>query len=934
MGLRFDRTVSQELLTEVRPGGRFDGLIRRRNELLGLADIQLRRAQGVECHASLYIGLTSVLNVRERRGLFALSTHKTHRAAGGFDAAWSTFQPASRLAAEWSSVEAYLDRLLDANIDPRWYRREGAVHALMCSGRPFEYGVVQREAAPWADGPPLVRDIVESVSDEIWAATQAANRTERWWPGIRDRGVRKRMGDELDVLAVDRHGRLLCMEAKPAEETAGIVWSAAQVLVYTELFARWLAQDPGTASSTIANMAEQRIALGLLDGQWLSRAASPTRVVPVVAIGPGRRSPVSLTRLADLSKSLEAVERHPLVDPIEVWLLDADGDPEEVWRPGAEPPPTGRGTAVPATALLGTVPDGPASMPLPAIPPVAPVPEFTSLARRAASDWKVTSDLPPEAKVPAAYEGRTGPLPFVLPATSRWLNLLPEARKIAGSRFAAADITWHGDGEGPNPHLLSSQIQCLNALAPLVDRPADLAHWLGTFLPVAEVIPFGAPTESPYDASDHVVFEWRGLVDHLHEWGRDAPSRGTRSTSIDAAIRYVTPSGAVEMALIEWKYTESYPCGGRLAGSAPYHQRRLDRYRAFAEDPEGPVRLDQGVEYEDLFAEPIYQLLRQQLMAWRIEATGELDVTRAVVVHASPAGNTALRNNSLAGHRFRAFAEVRGGLVEGWRALLRRTDRFVSVDTASLLEADVCTEGFRKRYAHLHVVSPAPAVTPAAKGPPSSMSGEALASLAYDEDVSNVWVGRTGGLQGAALVDDVATGSWRARSYKVARGTAAPNAQWFPLDDMLALVAAARQASRATAGWEVVGTAIVESAGVAFALPDADLPLPPGTDLRDDHPGIVGIVTLEDNDFPVEVRRAEGATVEARIDLATDVEEQVGTWRSIGILDVGREGVLAVDPTLPAQEYGVRVPIPGGRWRAEVYNSNGDDLALRLVPDR
>lgn len=100
IGLQFNRVVSPQLLAEIRPGGRFDGLVRRRNDLPWVADVQLRRAQGSECHASLYIGLTSVLNVRERRGQFALSAHKTHRAVGGFDPSWSAFRSAAPLAGD------------------------------------------------------------------------------------------------------------------------------------------------------------------------------------------------------------------------------------------------------------------------------------------------------------------------------------------------------------------------------------------------------------------------------------------------------------------------------------------------------------------------------------------------------------------------------------------------------------------------------------------------------------------------------------------------------------------------------------------------------------------------------------------------------------------------------------------------------------------
>jgi hypothetical protein len=62
---------------------------------------------------------------------------------------------------------------------------------------------------------------------------------------------------------------------------------------------------------------------------------------------------------------------------------------------------------------------------------------------------------------------------------------------------------------------LSSQFHCLNTLAPMVDRPGPLFAWLGQHLPVADVLPFRAIPTSPYDESDHIVFEWQGTLDHL-----------------------------------------------------------------------------------------------------------------------------------------------------------------------------------------------------------------------------------------------------------------------------------------------------------------------------------------------------------------------------------------------------------------------------------
>ncbi|MDQ4107457.1 MAG: hypothetical protein M3138_01460, partial [Actinomycetota bacterium] len=170
--------------------------------------------------------------------------------------------------------------------------------------------------------------------------------------------------------------------------------------------------------------------------------------------------------------------------------------------------------------------------------------------------------------------------------------------------------------------------------------------------------------------------------------------------------------------------------------------------------------------------------------------------------------------------------------------------------------------------------------------------------------------------------------------YKVAMGTAAPNGQWFALDDLLDKVNDARTAARTAIGWERVGVVPAGSASGAFALPGAIVPLPPGADIRDGHPGVVGFVTFEDKSLPVEVRRTDGVVVEARMDVVNDVDDQAGTWRPVGILDVEIGGVVAVDPHLHGDQYRVDVALPRGRWRAEVFNSDGDILALRLVPDQ
>lgn len=88
-GLRdvtFDRTVSEELLNFLRSDtGQRLRAVRDREPML--FDIQLRsdRPKGRRSWATLYYGLTSLLDVDESKGRFRLRLHRTHRAAGGFD---------------------------------------------------------------------------------------------------------------------------------------------------------------------------------------------------------------------------------------------------------------------------------------------------------------------------------------------------------------------------------------------------------------------------------------------------------------------------------------------------------------------------------------------------------------------------------------------------------------------------------------------------------------------------------------------------------------------------------------------------------------------------------------------------------------------------------------------------------------------------------
>ena len=228
---------------------------------------------------------------------------------------------------------------------------------------------------------------------------------------------------------------------------------------------------------------------------------------------------------------------------------------------------------------------------------------FAERARQRACDWKQHSPtLPDEARVSAPYIRDGNPVgcyPYCLPPRLSAYNLLPEVRAAALERFAADHIAWQAAiDHGPTNHLLSSQVQCVNALMPMATGPRLVVAAFG------EVLPIGEPL--PIEDGRYLTFEYIGAADHLAEAKPGmARERGRFCTSTDAAIRYRRPGGGIEVALIEWKYTESYH-DRPLATS---RSDRLDRYRPLFEAPDGPLRTD-VIPYADLFVEPFYQLMR------------------------------------------------------------------------------------------------------------------------------------------------------------------------------------------------------------------------------------------------------------------------------------------------------------------------------------
>ena len=314
---------------------------------------------------------------------------------------------------------------------------------------------------------------------------------------------------------------------------------------------------------------------------------------------------------------------------------------------------------------------------------------YTDEERARAIAWKAhTAALPATAKVPAPYAGKDGTTSrsaydFCLPTSLAGHNLLPEVREQALTLFTELGIPWHASiAGGPSNHLLSSQVQCVNALGQMVTDPGRIRLAFGDIVDITEVLEI--------ESGRFLTFEYIGPTDFFGEAPTGPRIRGAHCTSVDAAFLVRAADGETELVLVEWKYTESYR---RRADDPARDAVRLKRYGEALADPAGPVR-DDLLEFALMVDEPFYQLVRQQLLAHELEKSGVADRVR--VVHLLSPRNAAYQR-SLARPEHRA---VGGTVSEVWQQLLRRPDRYASLDPEVFLDPEVTSTDYIERYAH------------------------------------------------------------------------------------------------------------------------------------------------------------------------------------------------------------------------------------------
>jgi hypothetical protein len=314
--------------------------------------------------------------------------------------------------------------------------------------------------------------------------------------------------------------------------------------------------------------------------------------------------------------------------------------------------------------------------------------QFRDAERRRAVAWKQTTpDLTEAARADARYVGKKGPQgdlrDFCLPADHAEENLFPSVRAPALALFRELGIPWHsGVAPGqPGNHLLSSQVQCANALTPMIQDPEAIRTAFGQAVDIDTVLEI--------EPGRSLTFEYIGPTDFFGEGRNSLRIPGAYCTSIDAAFVYRTSTGQRELALVEWKYTEQY-LSPRKPQPAKDQTRRKRYHQAWQE---GPLRTD-IVPFEDMLDEPFYQLMRQQLLAWKLEQAKVCGVSAVRVIHVHPAANAAYQR-SLTRDSHRAAGDT---VSEVWRRMLGASDRYVELDAAHFTDPAITSTAYASRY--------------------------------------------------------------------------------------------------------------------------------------------------------------------------------------------------------------------------------------------
>ncbi|MCK4823429.1 hypothetical protein KA005_47195 [bacterium] len=265
------------------------------------------------------------------------------------------------------------------------------------------------------------------------------------------------------------------------------------------------------------------------------------------------------------------------------------------------------------------------------------------------------------------------------PSLNLWAGIRDDVIKYFERNHIA---WWMGDEKNePTGHLLSSQVACLNHL--YFDRQRkDMATSI--LKSVSTKIEEAATVDEGY-----VEFEAIGRKNYL---GERSHTRGANSTSVDAIMVGKKNDGSNILILIEWKYTEEYREENK------YIPERYNIYNKLLKDNNCPIVTN---DYESLYYEPFYQLMRQTLLGWKMVQAGEYQCDEYLHLHIIPEKNIELRD------RVTSPGLNGSNMSEAWKSVLREPERYIVISPEEFIKpASICPDThsiityLEKRYWH------------------------------------------------------------------------------------------------------------------------------------------------------------------------------------------------------------------------------------------
>jgi len=152
-------------------------------------------------------------------------------------------------------------------------------------------------------------------------------------------------------------------------------------------------------------------------------------------------------------------------------------------------------------------------------------------------------------------------------------------------------------------------------------------------------------------------------------------TRGINCTSIDALMLGEDIYGKRILFLIEWKYTETCDSKSKSAGESG--KTRIEAYDSLLRQKECPII---HKNFQDLYYEPFYQLMRQTLLGWEMVKRKEYGAEDFIHLHIIPEENKHMKEKITSP----GLSGV--DIEEAWKNTLRKPEKYVVLDPKEFLK--------------------------------------------------------------------------------------------------------------------------------------------------------------------------------------------------------------------------------------------------------